>query len=389
MDTTTNHLKIPKPRNNSAEDAHTQVPKIISPLATPNANTKTVTNALVKNKKCEYGGNDSSDLNSTLNGNTPFKCLQKDITRESPIRPLNLNITNQGQSIDISQVKNQKIQKLETSIAQETTYIKKNAYIFPDEEFRETDYLAENLSVTFHDLNKDIDNLFSILCNIFTSKQDFKNKDLSLPGFCILNAILFKKFSKYLNIDDMRLSFQSIENKLQSIIPFSASKRPEECYKYILSKVKKHLKTRFKCQFKVKKIQWNKFYDYYFGETARKNNIPLESFYFPNKSKKLAKNSLNSSFFSLIFKSANFTNALKTYIDRELVRDHKKDVYKKLNKFIDKLQTLLVDCKSLNWLDARSLSNEIFKSAQLILPWTLFEVQEAALRVNELIEDYK
>ena len=209
----------------------------------------------------------------------------------------------------------------------------------------------------------------------------------SAPEMQILNVLLYKKFMKCLTSSELSAPFKQICVKLESIVSFSTSKRSEECYKYLLSKAVKYLKTENRSRFKVKRVALDKFYSFYFGEIALRENIPLEAFYFPSKSKKAkGSNTLNKKYFTTVFKSARFSAAVVDYINNKLVEDHAADVIKKIKQLVQKLRDTVNSETQGYSNDVGSLINRLMDSKQVKLPWTLAEVQEAALRVVELIE---
>jgi len=233
-------------------------------------------------------------------------------------------------------------------------------------------------------------NFAMLLYSIFLNADKISEcHELSYRELQILNAILYKKFYKCLNFCDLNSQFQNVLSKVRSIVLYSISKRPEECYKFLLSKAIRYLKSEFRAQFKVKRVQIDKFYNFYFGEIAKKEKIQIQKFYFPSKSRKHnARSSLNSEYFSLIFKSQRFVNDLKEYISNKLFADDQNDVQKKIEQFLAKSEKALgsVDLSCMN--DVNYLAGKLFVSKVLKLPWTVFEVKEAVVRVGELMKSY-
>lgn len=234
-------------------------------------------------------------------------------------------------------------------------------------------------------------NLFVLLNDIFAN-SNLLNNDIkpTLKEIHILNAVLHKKFHKCLEMEDLQQPYNTILAKFQSIITFSTSKRPEEYYKYLLSKAIKHMKAEFSSRFKIKKVQLDKFYRFYFGDIAVEKNLPIEAFYFPSKSKKQKeKNMLNSKYFRLIFKSDRFVDAVQRYIKDDLIQHHREDVTKKLKNILMKLNSVFNTFSSQYFYDTNVLGNKLFSSKHTKLPWTLTEIQTAVCWVTDLVETYK
>lgn len=235
------------------------------------------------------------------------------------------------------------------------------------------------------------DTLAKLLYNIFTEGPLLEEcRELSLLELQILNAILYKKFYKCLNPTELQSPRDSLTAKFRSIVSFRTAKRPEECYKFVLFKAFKHLKSQFRTQFKVKRVQLEKFYNFYFGDVAKGEKLALDAFFFPSKSKKKqSKNLLNHRYFSLVFKSRRFICEILDFVQNNLVEAHFEDAPKKIGQFMKKLKTYLGSDSQTNWPDPSQLAGKLFDSKQLKLPWTMAEVQEAAFRVTELVDSFK
>ena len=166
-----------------------------------------------------------------------------------------------------------------------------------------------------------------------------------------------------------------------------SAKRPEECHKYLLSKYFRHLKLEFKELYETDEDDTDTFYLSIFGETAKKLNRPLREFYFPSKSKKLGhKNTLNTDFFSRVFKSPIFVQKLKDYMQREVYNDFYEDVKAKLEILFDKWINKFDYASEKRRLKA--ILKDISNNKRLKFPWIYSELEECIKRVEELILQY-
>ena len=236
---------------------------------------------------------------------------------------------------------------------------------------------------------KNLNKIFSLLVKIFTKKEiteeDF---DISSNEQKILNYVLHRKFLKRLTSKDFETTASARLSKLIGIIGSKSHKRPEECYKFIFTRVLKFLKRSFKKNFNIKQNLDEQFYGYYFAEIAQKNQEPLENYYYPLTKKENKKETLNSNYFAKIFQSKNFINDLVKYINEHLAEEYKTEIVQKLESLLLKWDPQFIEGEQGMDKYLEEIKHYLTKNKRCKLPWTLDEVKEAVLRVYSLIDTH-
>ena len=133
----------------------------------------------------------------------------------------------------------------------------------------------------------------------------FSGSELTVPDLDLkqyeleaVNYILHRKFNKRMRQKDIESNSPTRIVKLKQLLNSKTHKRPEECYKFIFTRTLKHLMKNFTDK-KMKKNDLNEsFYKHYFEELANKNQITLDTYYYPlTKGKGKSKQSLNADYF--------------------------------------------------------------------------------------------
>ena len=133
---------------------------------------------------------------------------------------------------------------------------------------------------------------------------------------------------------------------LCKILKTKNNKRPEECYKFVLTRVIKYLKHMFETDSKKKVSVEQCLYEFYFRETSDQLNIPLKDFHYPLTGSLKGTFKLNSSYFSKVFKSDKFVDAIRNFCTNNMVQEYRIDIQKKLKSLLDRWTDLMIDRKS-------------------------------------------
>lgn len=177
--------------------------------------------------------------------------------------------------------------------------------------------------------------------------------------------------------------------RLTKVLQTACTKRPEECYKFILTRVIKHLKHRFEANCKTKAHVEELLYEVYFKETAAHHHIPLSDFHYPLTGSLKGKFKLNSSYFAKIFKSQMFVDQVKDYCQNTLLPEYAKDILKKLNSLFSRWNEMLG--KALD--RPESAEHEILEyvkfNKRCKLPWSVAEVRESIEKFSKLVTSYE
>lgn len=248
---------------------------------------------------------------------------------------------------------------------------------------------AEKFSLSVQTELKHLDKLFSVLVKVFTKKEitEFDLK-MSVNELKVLNYVLHRKYLKRLTSKDLESPITIQLLKLNGIINSKSHKRPEECYKFIFTRVLKFLKKSFKKNFNIKQNLDEQFYGYYFGELAQNNHESVETYYYPLTKKDNKKETLNSNYFAKIFQSKNFINDLVKYINEHLNDEYKSEIIQKLESLLLRWDPYFREGEQKIEKIIEEIKQYLMKNKRCKLPWTLDEVKEAVLRVYSLIDTH-
>ena len=173
---------------------------------------------------------------------------------------------------------------------------------------------------------------------------------------------------------------------LSRTIHLTSHKRPEECNKFIFTRVLRFLKKQMRNRFNLGDEVEDKFYQYYFDEVAKKNNIPLEEYYYPLTRKGKTKETLNVAYFTRIFESKRFVNDLIKYMSENLKEEYEEEIIQKLESILLKWDKKFNFDEMTNKKCLEEIKNYFIKNKRCKLPWNIDEVKEAVMRVHRLIE---
>lgn len=177
--------------------------------------------------------------------------------------------------------------------------------------------------------------------------------------------------------------------RLTQILQLNCAKRPEECYKFVLTRVIKALKHRYEVECKTKARVEELLYEVYFRETAERLQIPLSDFHYPLTGTLKGKFKLNSVYFARIFQSDSFVREIQAYCDVVLFPEYSKDIHRKLEALFSKWgEEILKAPDSTAEVQADILTYVKFNK-RCKLPWTLDEVRESVDRFFKLMAGYR
>jgi hypothetical protein len=232
--------------------------------------------------------------------------------------------------------------------------------------------------------------LFRVLNNVFNHRPIQVEEYVKLGPFEeeLLNSILQRKFLKKLRPRDFELAVEKKVELINEIVNTKSHKRPEECYKFVLTRVIKHLKKYLKTFSPGLRNVEGHFYEFYFGATAKQTGLSLDDFHYPLTGDK-GKFKLNSKYFERIFKSQEFLERLVIYMNGQLERDYRIEIAKKLDSLLLRWDTQIAG-DGPNQLAMENVIREyLLKNKRCKLPWTINEVYEAIDRFKSLLTSFK
>lgn len=249
------------------------------------------------------------------------------------------------------------------------------------------------------------------------SGNKFSQLSLKSTRFEVFNDILFKVFSDgklcetaYENLSkfEKKLLFFLIKRKylpkafkdpaesteepsylkLINILGSFCNKRPEECYKFILTRVIKYLKHKFENNNKTKSKVEDSLYEEYFQTISDTYKIPLSDFHYPLTGSLKGKFKLNSVYFSKIFMSQKFVDALSEYSNKLLLSEYSTDIKKKLETLMDRWAELLDSESGIESEKQKEILDYVMFNKRCKLPWSVSEVRESVEKFDKLVGYY-
>jgi hypothetical protein len=206
----------------------------------------------------------------------------------------------------------------------------------------------------------------------------------------ILNCLIHRKyFYKMTPTETMAPADEKVQ-KINEILSSRSNKRPEECYKFILTRIIKNLKRNFGAKpGQSLEESERSFYHYYFAEVAAEMSLNLENFYYPITRKQLDKIKLNSQYFDKIFKSKRFLNDTFNYLDNVLREEYQEELKQKLRTFLNKYDLMLRRNPDKREETLRKIKDYLLKNKRCKLPWTVREINEAVERFRILFDHFR
>ena len=237
--------------------------------------------------------------------------------------------------------------------------------------------------------------LYEVLVKIFCEGKISENDLMMIDSAqeSILNSFFMRKFFKKLRADELTLDNSQKCELINRIVSTRTSKRPEEFFKFVLTRVIKTLKKSFKAEYNPSGDIDVEFYSHYFKDIAKKLGISIDLFFYPltgkatNKTESGQKKNmkLNASYYNRIFQSTRFLDAMNTCLD-EIKEDYSDEIRKKLESLLMKWDAELdPSLKNLNnFVD--KITQYLEKNKRCKLPWTISEVEEATDRFKMLVD---
>ena len=209
------------------------------------------------------------------------------------------------------------------------------------------------------------------------------------------------------NLSEIDLE-QISSSYLNILIENEPLKRLEEQLKFVLSRAEQSLIIDFlrhKKKFTAEQIDRNlktnrysievDFYKEFFEAVAKKQEIPIEKFYFPRNKNKLVSNShktINKSYMSNITSNASYVRQMKLHIKDHLLQAEKKTIQTKINNKIEKWNSFLLRKLSFekennilqhfdDFIQVNILDNDKFK-----LPWSIKQID---LAIHTVLDQLK
>lgn len=231
---------------------------------------------------------------------------------------------------------------------------------------------------------------FSRLCElctkIFTEEPvTAEEVALSTRERTLFNALLKRKFGKGVTRAQLRADPAQLVQATLRVCAKKHNKRPEECYKFVLSRVFKTLKARFAEAQQVSGLgDGEAFYKYYFEELCADGSAQLADFFVRSKNAE-AKTPIKVSvrYIRLVAHSDQLRRDVEFLFEREFLEQCRREVARKLAKLFRKLEKWIHEGseEALSWARvAAYITSDRFCK----LPWTTLEARHALLRFSSV-----
>ena len=233
--------------------------------------------------------------------------------------------------------------------------------------------------------------LYNVLVTLF-SKGSISELDYDLDFFEeeILNCLLQRKYFQHLTVAELAQPITERIQKINEIVNSRSNKRPEECYKFILTRVLKFLKRKY--FFSTGEGSANserQFYEFFFSEVAGALDLPIECFIYPITRKHLDLSKFNAAYFERIFRSERFLAELNSYMEEGLYSEYREELKQKLCSFLRKYETMLKKANSDQAGIQKRMKEYLLKNKRCKLPWSLNEINESVIRFHILLDNVK
>ena len=237
--------------------------------------------------------------------------------------------------------------------------------------------------------NSSLQKLYDLFVQIF-SHGYINPEQYALTPFEeeILGCLLQRKFYQKLTPYELGLPVIEKIDRINEIIRGRSNKRPEECYKFVLTRANKYLKRQLS-GFSDPETSEKIFYEHYFGEIAKQMALPIEQFIYPITRKQIEVAKLNSNYFERIFKSEQFVCHVQHYLENLVYVEYREELRKKLKSFLSKYDVMFSRNKADVKAAERHLKEYLLKNKRCKLPWTLNEIKESISRFQSLVETLK
>jgi len=239
---------------------------------------------------------------------------------------------------------------------------------------------------------------------------------LSADNSTLLNAIEQVLQGNINNVSELRGLTQIEEAVVQAILEKKdlglqakknkGKKREEEKQKFFFKGVLKYTEAKFfgidanqKKRMKKKQLRKEDYYEHYWGQAAKEQNVDLSNFFHPNKKLSSGKTnaqissaqnpglkSLNTTYIDLILSSDKFRKDTIDYLDNVFLKEARSSRCQKVSKLICKLNTLTgAVCETTSKLSIhqqieavkQKIHDYLVVNPKSKLPWADAELKEA------------
>jgi len=235
--------------------------------------------------------------------------------------------------------------------------------------------------------SKKLGQLSSIVQKLFLQNQVSEEEFNVLSKFekqllyYLIKRKYIPKYLKGVEPEEVTCNYQKIVSMVSSLFP----RRPEECYKFILTRVLKHLRKKVEMDFETSDPE-AKLYEILFRGISDELGIPMADFHYPLSGNSKGKFQFNFIYFSKVFQSVQFLHEIEVYCQNDVFEEYHKELAKKINALFSKWEKMLVVKDQLAETAQQLIIKYVIHNKRCKLPWTKADVVHAIDKVTKLVK---
>lgn len=175
-------------------------------------------------------------------------------------------------------------------------------------------------------------------------------------------------------------------HQVRQLTQIDVLRRPEECFKFVLTRVLKHLRKRLEAEDPSKNSE-ARLYELYFGDVAKATNTPISDFYYPLTNNAKGHLHFNSAYLTRIFQSDSFCREVDSYAAEQIYIDFRQELLSKVASLFKRWERCLSDNPAIPEYSQQSILKYVIFSKHCKLPWTLSDVTQAAEKIRTALRD--
>lgn len=189
------------------------------------------------------------------------------------------------------------------------------------------------------------------------------------------------KYLKGVEPEEVTCNYNKIVSMVSSVFP----RRPEECYKFILTRVLKHLRKKVEVDYETSDPE-AKLYEILFKKISEETGIPMADFHYPLSGNSKGKFQFNFVYFSKVFRSAQFLREIERYCQNDVFDEYLNELVKKVNALFSKWEKMLVIEGEFPEITQQLIIKYVIHNKRCKLPWTKVDVVHAIDKVSKLVK---
>lgn len=240
------------------------------------------------------------------------------------------------------------------------------------------------------------ENLNKVLVLLF-SGFEITAKDWNLNPIeeNLLNSILKRKFFVKVHSEGITLNESDKFVFINELSKINTLKRPKDSYKMLLGRLFRILKRNHFEKHKFSNQNVYLFYQHYFGELAKMENLPIQAFFYPfernNKFISLfpkISHHLNFRYYERIFKSDKFLNDIRAILPK-VFDDHFSELKFKFSTLLKKWEKLFYNFDNDVTLVEKTILKYLQFNNRCKIPFTISEMEISIALFKKMIARFE